>query len=110
MWADIATQDTFIKIFNNSSIAAPVSVAVGSDDGTKTGVVALGSIPAKSVGIYWANAIAAAAGLTIPGAFSAVFTLNAPSNLITAVANQKRPGSVDRVLPVYHDGTGYKSY
>ena len=110
MWADIASQDTFIKIFNNSSIAAPVTVAVTSDDGTKTGTVTLASIPAKSVGIYWANAIATSAGLTIPGAFGAVFTLNAPSNLITAVANQKRPGSVDRVLPVYHDGTGYKSY
>ncbi|MCK5219711.1 hypothetical protein KAR10_09315, partial [bacterium] len=111
MWASsTASEDTFIKIFNNSTLDADVSVDVNSDDGTVTATVTLAQIPAGTVGIYWANDIATDAGITVPGAFAGIFTVNAPTNSVTAMANQKRAGGVDRVIPVYHDATNYKSY
>ena len=113
MWAaSTQAEDTFIKIFNDSNLDASVSVDVTSDDGTVVATVDLANIPAGQVGIFWAFDIATAAGIAIPGPFAATFTVNAATNSVTAMANQKRPGGVDRVVPVYHDGeqAGYKGY
>jgi hypothetical protein len=105
-WA-AATQaeDTFIKIFNNSTTTGNVSADV-TPDGGGTVTISLGSIPAGTIGIFWANAIATAAGVTIPGSFAAVYTVNAPQANVTAMAVQKRSGGSERVLPVYTGAPG----
>ena len=108
--AETQSEDTFIKIFNDSNLDADFSVDVTSDDGTTATTVTLTQIPAGTVGIYWANDIATAAGLTPPISFAATFTVNAPTGNVTAMANQKRPGGVDRVIPIYHDVANYKTY
>ena len=102
-------EDTFIKIFNNSSVSGEVTVDVTTDAGTTATNVSIGTVAAGTVGIFWAHDIAVAAGIA-DGAFAGVYTVNAPQNSITAVANQKRPGGVDRVIPVYTGDAGYKNY
>ena len=95
------SEDTFIKIYNDNSVTADVTIDVTNDDGSVTSIVNLAQIPAGNVAIYWANDIATSAGLTIPGAFAGKLTVNAATAGISVMANQKRPGGVDRVIPVY---------
>jgi len=97
----VAAEDTFIKIFNNSTIDAEVYADITPDAGGTVPNVTVGNIPAGTVGLFWARDMATAAGLTMPGSFAAVFTVNAPKSFVSAMANQKRPGGVDRVIPVY---------
>jgi len=111
MFASAATQeDTFIKIFNNSTVDGEVTVDVTTDTGTQRLNVSLGTVDAGTVGLFWASNIITAAGLTNPQAFGAVFTVNAPQNSITAMAVQKRIGTSDRVAPVYTGSEGYKNW
>ena len=115
--SSVATDDTFIKIFNNSaidaviySIAADVYVDVTPDAGGTVYNVRIGTVPEGTVGTFWAKDIAEAAGVPLNSSFGAVFTVTAPQNSITAMANQKRPGAVDRVVPVYTGSEGYKNW
>ena len=110
MWASSdPTQDTFCKIFNNSAINGQVTADVTSDDGSVVKTVELGTLNAGTVGIYWADNIATLAEVKVPGAFATVITVNAPRNSVTAMCDQKRPGGVDRVVPVY-TGDDYLYY
>ena len=109
--ASDASEDTFFKIYNDNSVAADVTIDVTNDDGTVTASVDLTQIPANNVGIFWANDIATSAGLTVPGAFAGKLTVNAATAGISVMANQKRPGGVDRVIPVYTtDADDYNRY
>jgi hypothetical protein len=108
--SSVATEDTFIKIFNNSTVNGEVTVDVTPDAGGTVLNVSLGTVDAGTIGIFWAANIAELAGVPLNSAFGAVFTVNAPQNSVTAMANQKRPGAVDRVVPVYTGSEGYKVY
>ena len=107
-------EDTFIKIFNNSTVDGEVTVDVTPDAGGTVLNVSLGTVPAGTIGIFWAGSgagnIAELAGLPLGSAFGAVFIVNAPQNNVTAIADQKRPGAVDRVVPVYTGSEGYKNW
>ena len=110
MWASSdPTQDTFCKIFNNSAINGQVTADVTSDDGSVVATVSLGTLDAGTVGIFWADNIATLAGVTVPGAFATVITVNAPRNSVTAMCDQKRSSGNDRVVPVY-TGDDYLYY
>jgi hypothetical protein len=110
MWASAVGQstDTFIKIFNDSTVTGDVTVDVTPDLGPTTPNVALGSIPPGTVGTFWAADIAAAAGITLGAegaSFAALFTVNAPQNAVTAMSVQKRAAATERVVPIYTDET-----
>ena len=115
--SSVATDDTFVKIFNNTainavvySIDADVYADVTPDAGGTVYNVHIGTVPAGTVGIFWAKAIAEAAGIPLNSSFGAVFTVTAPKDAVTAMANQKLPGGVDRAVPVYTGTHGYKTY
>ena len=115
--SSVATDDTFVKIFNNTainavvySIDADVYADVTPDAGGTVYNVHIGTVPAGTVGIFWAKAIAEAAGIPLNSSFGAVFAVTAPKDAVTAMANQKLPGGVDRAVPVYTGTHGYKTY
>lgn len=93
-------EDTFIRIFNNSSVDGEVTVDVTPGDGRVVEGVSLGTIPARTTGIFWAANIATLASVPLNSSFGAVFTVNAPKDSVMAEAIKKRPGGMDRVLPI----------
>ena len=95
------SDDQFIKIFNNSALPATVTVDVATDGGTAVPNISLGEIGAGQVGIFWASSIAQLAGFPLQSAFSAVFTVAAPIDTVTAMSVQKRVSGGERVTPVY---------
>jgi len=115
--SSVAADDTFIKIFNNSAVDAPVYsihadvyADVTPDAGGTVYNVRIGAVPAGTVGIFWAKAIAEAAGVPLNSSFGAVFTVAAPKDSVTAMANQKGSGGTERVIPVYTGTHGYKTW
>jgi len=107
------SDDQFIKIFNNSALAAAVTVDVATDDGTTRPPISLGEIGAGATGLFWASSIASLASPHLPlqSAFTAVFTVAAPIDTVTAMSVQKRASGGERVAPVYTGKTSeYKQF
>jgi hypothetical protein len=115
MWAATTEgEDTFIKIYNKSTIAGNVLADVVNDAGTSVGTnLSLGTVSANTVGIFWARNIAplTTPAISLPNSFAAVFTVNAPKDSVTAMAVQKRLSGIERVIPIYTGTAGnYKNY
>jgi len=108
------SSSTFVRIANEASMAGEISVDLFDESGNIIRGVSLGTVPGQGARVIFANEIveaAKAAGWTpdSTGRFTAIFTVAAPANNVSAIAVQKIPGGVDRVIPVLtSDTTSWK--
>ena len=97
--------NTWVRISNDGPVAGEITVDVFDENGNKQSNVSLGTVsPNSSVLIYASDIVNAAinAGWSATNVtrFTAIFTVAAPAGNISAVAVQRIPGGVDRVIPV----------
>jgi len=95
--------NTYVKINNWSDGAATVQVKLRSNDGATVKTISLTSISAHSTGLYWANVMGDAAGLS-DASFSAEFIVSGPADKIFGVVCQKSSNG-QRVLPLYKNAS-----
>jgi len=96
---------TWVRISNDGPVAGDISVDLFDESGNRITNLQLGTVnPNSSVVLYASDIVNAAisAGWTATnvGRFTAIFTVTAPGSNISAVAVQRIPGGVDRVIPV----------
>jgi hypothetical protein len=99
------SSSTFVRITNEADTDAEVSVDVIDESGNKASQVSLGTVPAHGAILIKADQMvskAKEAGWTPDntGRFTATFIVTASPDKVSAVAIQKIPGGVDRVIPV----------
>ena len=97
--------NTWVRISNDGPVAGEITADVFDEAGNKQTNVSLGVVqPNSSVVIYASDivnaAIQAGWAATNVTRFTAIFTVAAPAGNISAVAVQRIPGGVDRVIPV----------
>ena len=98
------SDSTFVRIVNESSLDGEITADVQDEAGNTITAVSLGTVPAKGALILRGSEIynaAKNAGWTPSGPrFTVKLTVAAPEDQVSAVAVQKIPGGVDRVIPV----------
>ena len=99
------SNNTWVRITNESSEAAEITMDIFDESGHEAKVVPVGSVGKKSSVVLLATDLVAkakAAGMITDGKsrYTMTFTVTAPMNTVHGVSVQKIPGGVDRVVPV----------